>query len=563
MNFPSLVILQHIWFGISLFLLLVLLISRSSRFQTAMNTKHFSNFNTVLLIIIFTIVGICGTHWNIYAGEGIGNFRAVGVMIGGFMGGPVVGTITGLIVGLYRAIFFPTEYAYIHGGLTVLQGIAAGFLSYRLKGHHFQVWKWSLYYAFLLEILFWAFFILLTWPYTLYHFNDFLILCLPVLLTNPFGVSIFFALMAAIERHNDLNNSALTASNFEAVNTLITILQKGMAEENIEKILSLITSTLPSLIWAALIYKGHVYVHTSYRDDSDKNQGDAEIAILQLQKELPPMSHIRILPLMVKGEKVGEIYATKAKGFTFTSFGETLLTGVQRIFESIAVYDRMKNEENLLATAEIKALQAQINPHFLFNTLNTIAYYVRSDPDTARKLIQYLSDYFRHSLNNPNQFIPLSEEIHIIDCYTSLEKARFGDRLQITYHFPEKDVEHLMIPPLLLQPLVENAVIHGILKKDEGGRIDIGLIPHKGYNKIYVMDTGVGMAPQKLSHLLDPHQKRDQIGLINVNERLISLFGTEARLHIASRPGKGTLVYAKVPSRMDVLEEKEASRGTD
>lgn len=118
------------------------------------------------------------------------------------------------------------------------------------------------------------------------------------------------------------------------------------------------------------------------------------------------MPHLMTLPVTYRHETVGWIIAAKSKGDTFTKLGVEFLHGICHVMEAIYEYDRMKEEENLLAEAEIRALQAQINPHFLYNTLNTISYYVRSDPDTARKLIQYLSDYFRHSLNNPSKLIP-------------------------------------------------------------------------------------------------------------------------------------------------------------
>lgn len=219
----------------------------------------------------------------------------------------------------------------------------------------------------------------------------------------------------------------------------------------------------------------------------------------------------------------------------------------------------VRSEEINLRKTELKALQAQINPHFLYNTLNTISYYVRSDPETARRLIQYLSDYFRHSLNNPSKLIPLSEELHVIECYTELERARFGDRLQIEYDFPKDKLDDIMVPPLLLQPLVENAVIHGIFKRPEGGQIKAGLIEHDDHYKIYVYDTGVGIARAKRKRLLRDHKRRDHIGLINVHQRLISLFGERSGLHIISRKGRGTLVFTNIP-KVTAEEEKAAEQ---
>ena len=321
------------------------------------------------------------------------------------------------------------------------------------------------------------------------------------------------------------------------------------------------TTSLPSLIWAAILYNynDQIYTRTNYKDDADKNQGDAEIAILKLQHSIPDLPHLITLPVKYKGKVVGSIFAAKSKGDTFTNTGTEFLHGICHILEFIYESEKLKEEENLLAEAEIRALQAQINPHFLYNTLNTISYYVRSDPETARRLIQYLSDYFRHSLNNPSKLIPLSEELHVIECYTELERARFGDRLQIEYDFPKDKLDDIMVPPLLLQPLVENAVIHGIFKRPEGGQIKAGLIEHDDHYKIYVYDTGVGIARAKRKRLLRDHKRRDHIGLINVHQRLISLFGERSGLHIISRKGRGTLVFTNIP-KVTAEEEKVAEQ---
>lgn len=547
MNASWVVGIQHVWFGISIFLLLLLLICRTTFFREAISAKHFSRKHTILFIILFSVMSICGTYWNVSAGGGIINFRAVGIILGGFVGGPIVGTVTGLITGFHRAFFIQTDASFIHGGLSILQGIAAGFLSKRLKSHHQQLWLWAFIDALVLELLFWMFFAFLTFPQSLDNPYGFFSLSLPIIVTNTIAVSLFYMVIEFFIHQRDSEKTQTTRTTFNAVAALFATLHDGFNNTNIASIVELVTSSLPNLTWTAISYKDHLYVHTNYRNDTDRNQGDAEIAILKLQKKLPDMPHLMTLPVTYHHDTVGYIIAAKSKGDTFTKMGIEFLHGICHVMEAIYEYDKMKEEENLLAEAEIRALQAQINPHFLYNTLNTISYYVRSDPDTARKLIQYLSDYFRHSLNNPSKLIPLSEELHVIECYTELERARFGDRLKITYDFPKDKLDTIQVPPLLLQPLVENAVIHGIFKRPEGGKIKVGLIEHPKYYKIYVLDTGVGMSPRKRKKLLIDHKRRDQIGLINVHQRLLSLFGKSSGLHIVSKENKGTLVFANIP----------------
>lgn len=517
--------IQHVWFGISLFLLLLLLICRTSFFRQAITAKEFTRQQIGIFIILFSVIGLCGTYWNVRAGGGIINFRAVGIILGSFVGGPIVGTAVGTIVGIHRAFFINTDSSFIHGGLSIIQGIAAGFLSYRLKHHYHNLWFWSFLYAFILEFLFWIFFAFLTWPTTTTYPVNFFHLSLPVIATNTIAVSIFYLAMEFFIHQRDSEKTQTTKSTFNAVITLFSTLHDGFKSFSVARVTEIMTTSLPSLIWTAILYNDQIYTRTNYKDDADKNQGDAEIAILKLQHSLPDLPHLITLPVKYKGKVVGSIFAAKSKGDTFTNTGTEFLHGICHILESIYESEKLKEEENLLAEAEIRALQAQINPHFLYNTLNTISYYVRSDPETARRLIQYLSDYFRHSLNNPSKLIPLSEELHVIECYTELERARFGDRLQIEYDFPKDKLDDIMVPPLLLQPLVENAVIHGIFKRPEGGQIKAGLIEHDDHYKIYVYDTGVGIARAKRKRLLRDHKRRDHIGLINVHQRLISLFG--------------------------------------
>lgn len=550
--------IQHVWFGISLFLLLLLMICRTTFFRQAITAKEFTRQQIGIFIILFSVIGLCGTYWNVRAGGGIINFRAVGILLGGFVGGPIVGTAVGTIVGIHRAFFINTDSAFIHGGLSIIQGIAAGFLSYRLKNHFHNLWFWSFLYSFILEFLFWIFFAFLTWPTTTTYPVNFFHLSLPIIATNTIAVSIFYLAMEFFIHQRDSEKTQTTKSTFNAVITLFSTLHDGFKSFSVARVTEIMTTSLPTLIWAA-IYNDQIYTRTNYKDDADKNQGDAEIAILKLQHSLPDLPHLITLPVKYKGKVVGSIFAAKSKGDTFTKTGTEFLHGICHILESIYESEKLKEEENLLAEAEIRALQAQINPHFLYNTLNTISYYIRSDPETARKLIQYLSDYFRHSLNNPSKLIPLSEELHVIECYTELERARFGDRLQIEYDFPKDKLDDIMVPPLLLQPLVENAVVHGIFKRPEGGQIKAGLIEHKDHYKIYVYDTGVGIARAKRKRLLRDHKRRDHIGLINVHQRLMSLFGERSGLHIISREGRGTLVFTNIP-KVTAEEEKAAEQ---
>lgn len=145
---------QHVWLGISIFLLLILSFSRTTIFKNALTERHFDRRRLVLFTVLFSAMAVSGTYWSVSAGGGIINFRAVGIMLAGFIGGPAVGSITGLIAGLHRAFFINTDASYIHGGLSILQGIAAGFTTNYLKSKHIGYGFGHLFMPFFLKFFF-------------------------------------------------------------------------------------------------------------------------------------------------------------------------------------------------------------------------------------------------------------------------------------------------------------------------------------------------------------------------------------------------------------------------
>jgi LytS/YehU family sensor histidine kinase len=206
--------------------------------------------------------------------------------------------------------------------------------------------------------------------------------------------------------------------------------------------------------------------------------------------------------------------------------------------------------------AELLALRAQINPHFFFNALNTIRYMIREDPQAARDLLLALSEVFQRTLRS-GEFVPLRDELGYVEAYLSLEKARLGDRLRITWggllhpEDPLKSGSELLdvrVPTLTLQPIVENAVIHGIATKKEGGGVSIAVFRQKDDLTITVQDDGPGMAPAQLAGLLQPDAgKQNGIGVRNVDSRLRMMFGEGHGLTIESEPEQGTRVTIRIP----------------
>lgn len=205
--------------------------------------------------------------------------------------------------------------------------------------------------------------------------------------------------------------------------------------------------------------------------------------------------------------------------------------------------------------AELLALRAQINPHFFFNALNTIRYFVRSEPVKARALLLDLSEMFQRILR-AGDFVSLENELAHVEAYLNLEGARLGERLHYEREVADETLLALLVPTLILQPLVENAVIHGIASKRTGGTIRLLVRPAGEDIVIEVTDDGAGMTAAHLERILDKETPSTSIGLHNVDRRLRVAYGPAYGLGITSQPGEGTCVIVRVPREGEVQAQQ-------
>jgi two-component system LytT family sensor kinase len=201
----------------------------------------------------------------------------------------------------------------------------------------------------------------------------------------------------------------------------------------------------------------------------------------------------------------------------------------------------------LLMEAEVRALRAQISPHFIYNSLNAIASFINTDPDRARELVVEFADFTRYSFRRHGDFTTLAEELRSIDRYLLLERARFGDRVQVSLQIAP-EVLSTVIPFLSLQPLVENAVRHGLEAKEGPGHISIRAYDSGPDAEVTIEDDGVGIDPEYLRSVLAGHADGgEHVGLRNVDARLRQVYGDDYGLVIETAPGEGTLITLRVP----------------
>ena len=212
-----------------------------------------------------------------------------------------------------------------------------------------------------------------------------------------------------------------------------------------------------------------------------------------------------------------------------------------KIWNSARNESKLEEQQRLLMQARLDALSSQINPHFLFNTLNSVSSLIRTNPQQARVVVYQLSNILRRLLRKHDNFSTLRDELSFIDDYLSIEVVRFGDKLAF-----RKDVEpatlDMQLPSMLLQPLIENCIKHGLASKVEGGSITLRARRVEERLHLLIADDGVGIPEAEMATLFDRG-----IGVSNVNERLKVLFGTDYRLWIDSKPGQGTRIEIEVP----------------
>jgi two-component system LytT family sensor kinase len=212
-----------------------------------------------------------------------------------------------------------------------------------------------------------------------------------------------------------------------------------------------------------------------------------------------------------------------------------------KIWNSARIEHRLQEQEKLLLEAKIEALKSQINPHFLFNTLTSISSLIRSQPEMARMLIIKLSGLLRRLLRSHEHFVTLREELESIDEYLDIEVVRFGPKLIVRKDIAD-DTLDAIVPSMILQPLVENSIKHGLSRKIGAGTITLRSRRDQGRAIIEVEDDGMGFLMERLDEPMS-----GGIGLANVRERLRVIYGATYQLKLTSEPGKGTRARIEVP----------------
>ncbi|MBR0293446.1 MAG: histidine kinase [Acidaminococcaceae bacterium] len=445
--------IQQLWLGTSLFLAIIMLLSKTRIFNSALAEKKYTTKNKLIFIVLFSVIGILGTYWGIRTPYGIINTRAVGVIVGGLLGGPVVGAVTGTIVGVHRMISPITLSSFESGLITILQGVMAGFLSGWFKQQK-KMWPYAFAIGFTFEALHMVLLLVMAKPYA--HALALVKAIAPsMLLTNPVAIALFAGVIEDNYRRQERAKAEAAETSFRVMNLAINVLQEGYNSKTIKSIVDIVLESTAGVSWAAVLSQRRIVALSCAEGVEPEIAGEYikrknYYFGSNIEKNILGSYNTAIFPIYKEAKNQQLLVISKDAKEDFSNFEMELFRGLCSLLQIQVDINKLKEQAVLLSEAEVKVLQAQINPHFLFNALNTISYYCRSNPEKAKDLIIYLGDYYRHSLNNESVFINFRQEIRHIQAYVNIEMARFGERLKVTYNLP--DYLDFNLPCLILQP---------------------------------------------------------------------------------------------------------------
>ncbi|NPV73609.1 MAG: histidine kinase [Pelotomaculum sp.] len=357
----------------------------------------------------------------------------------------------------------------------------------------------------------------------------------------------------------------------QIANETLPFMRRGLNEETAQKIAEIILK-ISDVSAVAITDREKVLAYIGEGSDHHKAGGPiityatkqaletGELIIIKDKKGLNcpekncSLQAAVIAPLKCKGEVAGTVKLYQTSQGDLQPAVVKLTVAVAQLLGLQMELAELDRQAQLVTKAELEALHAQINPHFLFNTLNTIITYSRTHPETARRLLIRLAAFFRQALKRHGHFNTLREEIEYVNTYLILEKARFREKLRIHREIDPALLDY-HVPVLTLQPIIENAIKHGIQPKMGTGTVQIIARLFNGEMLFIIKDDGVGINRDKMPKIFLPwFGSGNGVGLSNVHERLKSLFGEDYGLRIVSEEGKGTSVYIRVPLNANTTE---------
>lgn len=552
-------IIKSIVLNIGMLVMIALILARTNRVKKSILRERPKKKDQILMILIFSGISILSTYTGVEVRGAIANTRVIGVMAGGFLGGPMVGIGTGMISGIHRYMIDRSGFSAVACALsTFTEGMIASFSYTYVKRTKYKETDLFLL-TFLAEIIQMIIILLVAKPYSeaLALVQE---IAIPMVLFNSFGMVLFVSIFKHILVEQEYEIGKKVQLTFEITKKCLPILNTGQYnEENCKLIGEIVQKATKG---CAILFTNTERVLAYVGKVSMPKGRDLELPDLVkctmsagnvctadgaepedvLYKVLDKQAAIAA-PLHMNGSVFGCFVIFVPKFKISMHAEEAFAEGLSKLFSVQMELSQMEKQRELRQKAEYHALQSQINPHFIFNSLNTISAFCREKPEKARELLIDLATYFRNSIQKQDGFISIYEEIDFVKAYLQLEKARFDERLEIRLEIP--DGLKCKVPCLILQPIVENAIIHGAMKR-KTGQVFIQVAEVENRLLISVKDNGYGI-PQEIIHRVKNGCPEGQsIGLYNVEKRLRYIYGENRGLSIRTSE-EGTEINMEIP----------------
>lgn len=546
-------------YRVGFMIMLALIFSRARAFRNIFSKEAQTQKDKVVMAIFFGCLSIVGTYTGIEVNGAISNTRVIGAAVGGLLGGPFVGLLAGAIGGAHRFLIDIGGFTSVSCAVaTVLEGLFAGLFSKKFKENKDPVF-FALAVGIVIEAFQMGFILLAARPFDA-ALDLVKIVGVPMIINNSIGIGVFIMIIENIRTISNIEATYRSKQSLLIAGKTLQYFKMGLTKESAEKSAEVIYKS-GDFDAVAITDKEKILAH--FGEGSDHHLAgqicQTTVTLEALESGEMSIAHDRrgigcdevtcklssaiVIPLDDGLEILGALKLYKTNNSIQTQDIE-LAKGLSNIFSSQLELRRLEDGEMQTIKAEMRALQAQINPHFLFNAINTIVSLVRTSPEAARDLLIHLSDFFRMNMQNSKELISIKEEIHRIEAYLKIEKARFGEKLEIIYDL-EGDLQD-EIPPLIIQPIVENAVKHGINKSINGGSVKISVKSQSDLLEVLIQDDGIGMTTDKVNEILQFGEDCG-IGFVNVHKRLKTFYGDRASLMVKSGVGKGTAVSISIP----------------
>ncbi|MEW9054071.1 MAG: sensor histidine kinase [Neobacillus sp.] len=530
-------------------------------------------------IVFFGFFGIIGTYsgltlstdslqfnrWNsgLNTDEAIANSRVIGVVLAGLFGGYKVGVGAGLIAGIHR--FTLGGFTAISCGLaTIIAGLISGIFHRKNKHVSFSS---AFFIGALAESIQMLVILIISRPFnkawTLVE-----IIGLPMILANGLGCALFLLIIKSVINEEEKAGAIQAQKTLRIADQTLAYLRNGLSQESAKVVCHILHNEMNTRA-VAMTNSTEILAHVGLGHDHHRAESSiqTQITLDAIQKgeiivanqesihcrvKGCPLGAAVISPLKHRGATIGTLKFYFRSEKEITPVTMELISGLSSLLSNQLEISEADKAYQLAREAEIKALQAQISPHFLFNTLNTILSLVRIDPSKARKLLVSLSHFLRQNLSVTTQNLTtLEQELKHVKAYLAIEEARFVDKLVVIYDI-EQDSLFQNIPPLTLQPIVENAIKHGMKDKDSDCIVKISIKQNQQSTTVIVEDNGIGMSKDRSIQISKgPIESSTGSGLAlyNVNRRLMIMYGESAALKIKSEINKGTEISFSVPIR--------------